>query len=73
MNACSVYLEYSLASQIDYAEASSLSTLCIQATFLFGYKFSSIYVVKSTRNQMTGYELTFSFRLWLDFSGTSWP
>ena len=33
INVCFVYLGYKLASQIDYAKALSLSTLCIQTTF----------------------------------------
>ena len=36
----------------------------------FGYEFSSIIVEKSTRKQVTGYELTFPLLLRLDFQGT---
>ena len=35
MNVCFVYLGYKLASQIVYAQALSLGTLCIQTTFLY--------------------------------------
>ena len=37
---------------------------------MFGYEFSSIIVVKSTRNQVTGYELTSPLQVRVDFTGT---
>ena len=40
---------------------------------MFGYEFSSIIVEKSTRNQVTGYEMTSSLWLRVDFPGTGWP
>ena len=40
---------------------------------MFGYEFSSIIFEKSTRNQVTGYELTFPMWLRVDFLGTGWP
>ena len=36
---------------------------------MFGYQFSSRIVEKSTRNQMTGYELTYPLRVRVDFPG----
>ena len=37
---------------------------------MFVYEFSSIIVEKSTRNQVTGYELTSPLRVRVDFPGT---
>ena len=37
---------------------------------MFGYEFSSKIVKKSTRNQVTGYELTSQLWLRVDFQGT---